>query len=170
MKNKTVYSYELLLKVNIAYTRKARRNALIYFLITFVAGVGLILGCIFENCLTSMTMYVGVFFLALSYTSFRAFLFSRKSKIQKSVKLNIDENPNKILEYQFEDDYITIIQTSKYVQSETRIAYSYITTTVKNDNNSFYFVTKNNLFYVLEDEHSIDECFSYLCNKIKEFS
>ncbi len=170
MKNKTFYSYELLTKMNIKHTKKVRRNTLIYSLVTLVASVGLIIGCVLKDCLDSMTMYVGVFFLAMSFISFCAFSANRKKKLQQAIKKSVDENPNKIMEYQFEENFITINQTSDKVQSNTRIEYSYINRVERIDDTSFYFVTKNNVFYVVEDEQNIDESILYLSEKLKEFA
>ncbi len=166
MKNKTIYTCELLLKMNIKHTKKARRNALIYSLVTLVASVGLIIGCVFEDCLNSVTMYVGGFFLSLSFVSFCAFFANRKKKLQQAVKKSVDENPNKIIEYQFEEDYIVVNQKSDKVLSDSRIMYSYINNVVKMDDTSFYFVTKNPIFYVIYDEKGIAELFSYMQSKI----
>lgn len=170
MKNRTIISYELSLKMNIAHIRNARRKALTYALLTLTIGVGLIVGCIVGNCMDSMTMYVGVFFLPFSLISFCVFFINRKKKLQQAVKKSIDENPNKIIEYQFEEDCIIVNLSSDKVQSNTRIEYSYINKVEKIDDTSFYFVTKNNIFYVLEEKTNIDEYISYLYGKLKEFA
>ena len=170
MKNQTLYTYELLMKMNVAYIKKTLRNSRILSLIIFVGSVGLIVGCILDDALASMTMYTGVFFLSLALTFMAIFMKNRKSKISEAVKKQLQENPNKTVEFQFEEDYLIINVMSDKVQSNTRIEYSYISQVEKIDDTSFYFFTKGNLIYVLEDEQGIDECFTYFCNKTKEFA
>ena len=87
--------------------------------------------------------------------------------MQQAVKKSIEENQNKITEYQFEEDFITVNQTSEFVQSNSKIAYSYISKVEKMDDNSFYFATKGNLFYVLYDEQGIEKHFLFMCEKTK---
>ncbi len=167
MKNKTTYTYELLLKMNLFHTARGRRNCLIYFFVMSTLSIGLIIAdLLIENF---HTLYVGMFFLALSLVMIFAVIGNRKEKIAETIKKQIQDNPNKVIEYYFDEDYITITQTSTYVQSEVRTAYSYIAKIAKIDETSFYFVTKNNLFYVLEDEQNIDQFLSYLCDKVKEY-
>lgn len=166
MNNKTTYTYELLLKMNLFHTSKWRRNGSIYVLLTGLFGIGLIIADILlENF---HTLYGGIFFLTLSLVVIFALIKNRKSKLSEAVKKQIRENPNKTMEYQFEDDYIIVNQTSDNVQSNTRIEYSYISQVVKMDETSFYFVTKNPLFYVLYDEKGIAELFTYINSKIKQ--
>lgn len=165
MNNKTTYTHDLLLKMNLLHTLKMRRTVLIYALLTgTLSAVLIIADLLLENF---HTLYAGMFFLALSLLSFFAVIKNRKSKISEAVKKQIQENPNKTIEYQFEDDYIMVNQTSDNVQSNTRIEYSYISKAVKMDETSFYFVTKNPLFYVLYDEKGIAELFTYVNSKIK---
>ncbi len=166
MNNKTTYTYELLLKMNLFHTAKWRRNSSIYALLTGLLSIGLIIAdFLLENF---HTLYAGMFFLALSLVVILALIKNRKSKLSEAVKKQIQENPNKTIEYQFEDDHIMVNQTSDNVQSNTRIEYSYISKVVKMDETSFYFVTKNPLFYVLYDEKGIAELFTYVNSKIKQ--
>ena len=124
MNNKTTYTYELLLKMNLFHTAKWRRNSSIYALLTGLLSIGLtIADFLLENF---HTLYAGMFFLALSLVVIFALIKNRKSKLSEAVKKQIQENPNKTIEYQFGEDYITVNQTSAKVESNTRIDYSYI--------------------------------------------
>ena len=168
MNNKTTYTYELLLKMNLFHTAKWRRNSLIYALLTGLLSIGLtIADFLLENF---HTLYAGMFFLALSLVVIFALIKNRKSKLSEAVKKQIQENPNITTEYQFGEDYITVNQTSAKIECNTRIDYSYILEAKKMDDTSFYFVTRNNLFYVVEDQQGTHKYFSFLLEKIKEFA
>ena len=168
MNNQTTYTHDLLLKMNLIHTAKMRRNVLVYTLLTGTLSAMLIIAdLLLEN---AHTLYAGMFFLPLALVSFFAVLKNRKVKISEAVNKQIQENPNKTMEYQFGEDYITVNQTSVKVQSNTCIEYSYIIEAKKMDDTSFYFVTRNNLFYVVEDQQGADEYFSFLLEKLKEFA
>ena len=168
MNNKTTYTHELLLKMNLIHTAKWRRNSSIYALLTGLLSIGLtIADFLLENF---HTLYAGIFFLALSLVVIFALIKNRKSKLSEAVKKQIQENPNKTIEYQFGEDYITVNQTSAKIECNTRIDYSYILEAKKMDDTSFYFVTRNNLFYVVEDQQGTHKYFSFLLEKIKEFA
>ena len=168
MNNKTTYTHELLLKMNLIHTAKMRRNVLVYALLTGTLSVALIIAdLLLEN---AHTCYAGMFFLSLALVSFFAVLKNRKVKISEAVNKQIQENPNKTMEYQFGEDYITVNQTSAKIEFNTRIDYSYILEAKKMDDTSFYFVTRNNLFYVVEDQQDTHKYFSFLLEKIKEFA
>jgi len=168
MKNKTTYTHELLLKMNLFHTAKRRRNSLIYALLTVLLSIGLIVAdFLFENL---HTLYAGLFFLLLSLVVIISLIKNRKAKLSEAIKKQMEENPDKTIEYQFGEDYITINQTSAKVESNTRIEYSYIKEAIKMDDTSFYFVTRNNFFYVVEDQQGTHEYFSFLFEKIKELA
>ena len=168
MNNKTTCTYELLLKMNLFHTAKWRRDSSIFALLTGLLSIGLIIAdFLLENF---HTIYAGMFFLALSLVVIFALIKNRKSKISEAVKKQIQETPNETIEYQFEDDYIMVNQTSDNVQSKTRIDYSCVSKVEKMDDTSFYFVTRKNLFYVVEDQQGTHEYFSFLHKKIKEFA
>ncbi len=163
MKNTTNCTYDLMLKVNLFITRKQRRFNLIYFLITAVLGVGLILADLLSE--QAVTADAGIFFLIFSVVAAIALLKQRKSKWGQAVQKSIDDNPNKKQEYQFEDNAITVIQESDKVQSTTKIDYSYIASVVMVDSNTCYFLTKGNIYYILYDEQGINDIYDYLCAK-----
>ncbi len=164
MKNTTNYTYDLLLKMYLIHTEKARHNALIRSAVMFVAGVGSFFVGFFNESLVSI-VYIGVFFLGVSIMVLYS---NRKTKIQQAVRKSIQENPNKINVYQFEDDCVIVNQTSDNIKANFSIEYSYITKVVKMDDFSFYFITKNFMFYVLYDENGIAELFSYVSSKTKQ--
>lgn len=166
MKNTTIYTYELLLKINLCNTAKFRRKGTVYALLTGMLAVGLIVSdLLIENFHTG---YAGMLFLTCSLVTVVALIKNRRSKIAAAVQKQVQENPNKTVEYQFDENTVTAKQTSDKIQSETRIEYSYIATVIKTDERSFYFVTKNNLMYALYDENGIGELFSYLSSKTKQ--
>ena len=154
--------------MNLIHTAKWRRNSSIYVLLTGLLSIGLtIADFLLENF---HTLYAGVFFLALSLVVVFVLIKNRKSKLSEAVKKQIQENPNITTEYQFGEDYITVNQTSAKIECNTRIDYSYILEAKKMDDTSFYFVTRNNLFYVVEDQQGTHKYFSFLLKKIKEFA
>ena len=95
MNNKTTYTHDLLLKMNLIHTAKMRRNALVYALLTGTLSVALIIAdLLLEN---AHTCYVGMFFLSLALASFFAVLKNRKVKISEAVNKQIQENPYKVI-------------------------------------------------------------------------
>ena len=163
MKNTTNCTYDLMLKVNLFITRKQRRLNLIYFLITAILGVGLILADFLSEHAATAT--AGMFFLICSVVAAIALHNQRKSKWEKVIRKSIDDNGDMKYEYQFEDDAITVIMESDKVQSTTKIDYSYIASVVMVDSTICYFLTKGNVYYILYDEQGINDIYDYLCAK-----
>ncbi len=164
MKNVTTYTQELLLKMQLVYTAKRRKFYLIYIIITAALGIGLIvMDCLLENY---NTMIGGAFFLVCSLAMTIVLMRIRKAKLAESSRKQIQENPNKRMEYQFEEDCIIVNQTSDNVQLNSCVQYSYIRKAVKMDEKSFYFITKNSLVYIVSEENGIEGLFTYMSSKI----
>lgn len=165
MINRTVYTYELLLKLNMVRSAKTRRIIWGYFWVTLALGVGLVVGCVIADALASLTMYVGVFMLTVALLMFCLALANRRAKIELAVKKDLADSPNRILAYVLNQDCISVDMLSDNVQMSVRMAYSYVSAVKRMDQTSLYFVTKNNHFYVMCDEEGIDALFSFLCEK-----
>ena len=165
MENKTIYTYDLLLKMNLMSVAKSRQKISRAFIVCIIVSVVTLLLFIFNK--SYILMFLCGFYIAISLFFLVSLSTNRKKKLQQAVKKSIEENQNKITEYQFEEDCITVNQTSEFVQSNYKIAYSYISKVEKMDDNSFYFSTKGNLYYVLYDEQGIEKYFLFMCEKTK---
>lgn len=164
MENKTVYTYDLLLKFQLAYSANARRRVLIPFVLLIASVASLVVDSL-DKSFSSMLIWAnGGCFLAAA-SAFIILFKSRKSKMGQLIEKEPRETPDKVMEYKFEEDHITVICTSKYVNSETAIKYDYVSSVTKIDDNSFYFTIKNNMNYILYDENGISELFSHLLYK-----
>ena len=161
MQNQTIYRYDALLKMNVAHAAKARKKCLLYALLTAALGITFVVVDLLSDSL--FTAVAGVIFLTLSAASFSILFYGRKSKLAKAVAKQVQDNPNKVITYTFETDALRIHQTGDNMQSDTRLNYCYIATAQKIDDTLMYFVTKNNLFYLLCDAQGVDNYFSYLC-------
>ena len=165
MENRTTYTYDLIFKTSWHYSAKWRKNCSIYALLTGLLGAILIVGDqLIEEWHTSAG---GGFFLICSLIAISSLLKNRKSKVSAAVSKQLNDNPNKIMHYQFQEDCIVINETSDHVRSDTRIDYSYIGNIVKIDDTSFYFATKASFLYVVCDETGIAELFEYVSSKVK---
>lgn len=164
MKNVTPYTQELLLKMQLVFTAKRRKFCLIFIIIAVAVGVGLIvMDCLLEDY---NTMFGGVFFLVCSLAMTIVLMRISKASLAKWSRKQIQDNPNKRMEYQFEEDCIIVNQTSDNVQWNSFVQYSYISKVTKMDEKSFYFITKNSLVYIVSDENGIDEFLTYMNSKI----
>ena len=168
MKNTTVYTHDLLLKFNLAYVARWKKNTRIYTILTAIAGIILVAADILVE--QYHTAYVGAFAFLLCMTGFLSLLKSSKAKLSEKVAKELRDCPNKRIEYSFEEDFLIVNLTSAYIQSGTRICYSYITQVTKIDDHSFYFLTKNNFSYVVCDENGVSELFSYLRDKRSRYA
>lgn len=155
MNNKTPYTYDLLLRVQLFQTAKLRRNTFVLVLIELFVGIALILGDVFSE--NAHTDTAGACFLLLAFVMFLVYRQYSKARLGKMLRKLTDENPDKVTEYQFEEEYMVINVESANVRSSTQVKYSYISQATMIDHSTCYFITKNNMFYILYDETGIEK-------------
>ena len=83
MKNTTVYTHELLLKFNLAYVARWKKNTRIYTILTAIAGIILVAADILVE--QYHTAYGGWFAFLLCMTGFFSLLKSSKAKLYEKV-------------------------------------------------------------------------------------
>ena len=155
MNNKTPYTYDLLLRVQLFQTAKLRRNTFVLVLIELFVGIALILGDVFSE--NAHTDTAGACFLLLAFVMFLVNRQYGKARLGKMLRKLTDENPDKVTEYHFEEEYMVINVESANFRSTTQMKYSYISQATMVDHCTCYFITKNNMFYILYDETGIEK-------------
>ena len=172
MKNQTVYTYDLLFKAECFTNKKLKKKIGEYLLL---AGLMIAIPMAFiirdmifgNNEWDSGTAYFAVFFFGFFCAFALLYLKTRKSGVSKNIKKQIETNPNRVLEYSFEQDCVVIDQKSQMVQSNVCISLSFIDQTIKIDDKTFCLITKSNVMYIVYDEDGIDGYLDYIKENIK---
>ena len=163
IENKTVYTSDLLFRMQWLHLAGGRRKVLILISVTFVLAIVLIVnGVLVEH---SPNEYIGTFFLTADLILLCVLFQNRKSKIRRIADRNMRENPDKVLEYRFAEDHIAVNQMGARFRATYQIDYSYIGKTVKMDSKACYFIVRNNISFVVYEEQGIDTIYAYICSK-----
>ncbi|MBQ8350652.1 MAG: hypothetical protein IJY20_01230 [Clostridia bacterium] len=139
MNNRTIYTHDLLLKMNWRHSARARRNAILYAFLTLIPALVMF---IVDFAGKNVPFSFAVFLLTCSLIAFWALFRSRKAKIAQALEKQMRSNPGKIVSYRFEENHVLIDVTSMLAQSSYSFAYAYISDIIKIDEQSFYFYTK----------------------------
>ena len=165
MTNTTAYTHELLLKMKMHYLKKSRRMTCFMFI--FAGGLSIynvVTDLVFEHV---HSIPAAMFFLAYALLFGLVAIQNRKSALSKAVSKEMAGNPDTVIEFQFEQDFVKTKQTSKYTTGSACYSYDFFAKAEKMDDNSFYLLTKQNQFYVLYDPNGIGELYDFICEKIK---
>ena len=168
MTNTTVYTHELLLKMKMHYLKKSRRMTCFMFI--FAGGLSIynvVTDLVFEHV---HTIPAAMFFLPIALIFGFVAIQDRKSALSKAVSKEMAGNPDTVIEFQFEQDFVKTKQTSKYTTGGACHSYEFFAKAEKMDDNSFYLLTKQNQFYVLYDPNGIGELYDFVCGKINKAS
>lgn len=165
MTNTTVYTHELLLKMKMHYQRISRKT--VWFMFIFTGGLSIynvVTDLVFEHV---HSIPAAMFFLPIALLFGLVAIQNRKSALSKAVSKEMAGNPDTVIEFQFEQDFVKTKQTSKYTTGSACYSYDFFAKAEKMDDNSFYLLTKQNQFYVLYDPNGIGELYDFICEKIK---
>ncbi|MBE6576821.1 MAG: hypothetical protein E7653_01620 [Ruminococcaceae bacterium] len=167
MNNKTTYSFELLLKLNLFISKnKKRRLALTAILEILLGIVFLAATYITQDIVDPVLVFFGIAFLATAFICITALVKSRKNAVSAQVSKQLQENSAISIEYEFDDEHISVDFHSEQVQTNSKIKYSYVSSVEKIDNKTCYFLAKNGTYYLIYDEQGIDGYFSHIAERI----
>ncbi len=167
MNNKTEYTFDLLLKLNLCITKnKKRRNVIPAILASLFGIVFLAVTFITEDIVDPVLIFFGLVFLATAFLYIVILIKTRKSVVSENVSKQLHDNPSMSIEYRFDDEHINAEIRSEQVETDSKIKYSYVSAVEKIDNKTCYFLTKNGSYYLIYDEQSVDSYYSYIKERI----
>lgn len=167
MNNKTDYTFDLLLKLELFATKRKKQKFFIEAIVSLLAAVLFLAATYFTNdSWDPLFIVCGLMSFSIALISTFTLIKSRKNVIAQGIGKLIHDNPRKRIEYQFGEEYIQADVYSDQEQSSSKIKYSYVSEVKKIDDQTCFFITKGFKYYIIHDEYGIDGYFSYISEKI----
>ena len=163
MENKTVYTFDLTLKLNVAITASTRK---LFWVITVLLGLvtawniydDLSVGSTASYCMTALLLALFILFLAWDV------LWS-KWRLARFLRKQVTEDADPVLCYSFEEACILVERMDESCRVHDEMKYSIVHTIGKMDEQSCYIKTVFNTYYILHEESGIDPLCQFLVEK-----